>query len=86
MKWFGQVNAVLKEAGDILIMTDVAAAVSGLQQFANRAEYFQKIMLGLYQALAITELKAPQVRKVPSRRKCLRRFFSNIQDTWCRPL
>jgi len=60
MKWFGQVTAVLREVGDIMIISEVGAAVSGLQQFANREEYFQNIMLGLYQALAITELKAPQ--------------------------
>ena len=60
MKWFGQVTAVLKEVGDIIIMSEVGTAASGLQQFANRAEYFQRIMIGLYQALAITELKAPQ--------------------------
>src|SRR4051812_41947041 len=60
MRWIGQVTAVLKEVGDITIMAEVTLAIGQMQQLANRVEHFQKIMVGLYQALAIAELKAPQ--------------------------
>jgi len=59
MKWLGQVTAVLKEVGDITISVEVGAAIN-LLHTPNRAHLFQKIMLGLYQALAIAELRAPQ--------------------------
>ncbi|MEY9191857.1 phosphatidylserine/phosphatidylglycerophosphate/cardiolipin synthase family protein [Bradyrhizobium ottawaense] len=59
MKWLGQVTAVLKEVDDMVISVEVKTAITGLQ-YPNRGQYFQTIMLGLYQALAIAELKAPQ--------------------------
>lgn len=59
MKWIGQVSAAIGETGDILLQAEVGAAISGLQ-YPNRADYVQKIMIGLYKALAIAELNAPQ--------------------------
>ena len=59
MKWLGQVTATVKEVGDMTVIVEVGASMNMLH-LPNRADHFQKIMLGLYKALAIAELAAPQ--------------------------
>ena len=52
-------GCLVKEVGELAISVEVSSAVSALK-YPNRAEHFQAIMIGLYQALALVELKAPQ--------------------------
>lgn len=59
MKWIGQVSAAIGDTDDILLRSEVSAAIAGLQ-YPNRGDYVQRIMIVLYKALAIAELNAPQ--------------------------
>jgi hypothetical protein len=59
MRWLGQATALVKQTGDIPVLAEMSAAISMLH-FPNRKEYFQKILVALYKALASAELHAPQ--------------------------
>jgi len=58
MRWLGQVSAIVKETRDVAISSELESSMAMLN-LPNRKDYFQRIMLALYKALASAEINAP---------------------------